>query len=368
MLPPPPSSFRRNIRLGLRSKAGLSLDDTTNVAIPLRADGKPLSLEERLRYLELKTNAHFNFGTHPFFGSKMLSKCKEQSDLRKFGCVPGQDMYNPNAANPGQNCPGLFDHVVCLDHLPKPKPFDSPEVQLNGKQAPCLIYDFGIRKQPQFGQVMAKVFGCEVHAFDPSPVSTKWWESDESKGLRSISNYHFHPYGAGGFDGDLELNEYDWGQVSIIKFPTFVLDCNPKNHTGPGCKAKVTNQKSFTLPVKTLSTIMKELGHEGRTIDILKIDVEGSEFAFLEHMLDHTGGCPDFIEQITVEWHHMPWDVRYGEGSSPSINAIATLLHTCGLKMFWQYMFGGWQSHEKMYHDMGLKDVRYNLASFHREH
>ena len=63
-----------------------------------------------------------------------------------------------------------------------------------------------------------------------------------------------------------------------------------------------------------------------------------------------------------------PWDPRYGEGSSPSINAIVTMLHTCGLNMFWQYSAGGWPSNQKIFVDMDMKDVRYNLASFIREH
>ena len=81
---------------------------------------------------------------------------------------------------------------------------------------------------------------------------------------------------------------------------------------------------------------MKELGHEGRTIDVLKVDVEGSEYAFLENLLDSSNGCPAFISQITLEWHHFSWDMRYGEGSNPSMNAISTLLHTCGLKLIWR--------------------------------
>ena len=32
-------------------------------------------------------------------------------------------------------------------------------------------------------------------------------------------NYHFHPIGAGGVDGAVQLNNYDWGQVSIMRFP-----------------------------------------------------------------------------------------------------------------------------------------------------
>ena len=197
------------------------------------------------------------------------------------------------------------------------------------------MYDFGIRDMPTFGATLAKTFGCEVHAFDPSPVSIEWWDGPKANELRELPNYHFHPYGAGGIDGDLELKEYDWGQVSIIRYPSFTVDCEGYDPLlkgqGKGCKLLATGtQKSFKLPVKTLPTIIKELGHEGRTIDILKVDVEGSEFSFLENLLDSTGGCPEFVEQLAIEWHHMPWDPRYGEGSSPSINAIATLLHTCG--------------------------------------
>lgn len=62
----------------------------------------------------------------------------------------------------------------------------------------------------------------------------------------------------------------------------------------------------FQLPVKTLNGVMKDLGHENRKIDVLKLDVEGqqlfsillrnmlfclkqntgSEYGFLEEMLD----------------------------------------------------------------------------------
>ena len=88
---PPPFLSRRHLRTK-KSKPS-PLDDTTNVAIPQHTDGTQLTIEERLRYLELKTNAHFNFGTHPFFGSMQLSKCDDTSDLRSLGCVPGSDGY-----------------------------------------------------------------------------------------------------------------------------------------------------------------------------------------------------------------------------------------------------------------------------------
>ena len=53
------------------------LSDITNVPLPVHNDGTPLTIEERLRCLELKTNAHFNFGSNPFFGSQTSSwRCR----------------------------------------------------------------------------------------------------------------------------------------------------------------------------------------------------------------------------------------------------------------------------------------------------
>lgn len=340
------------------------LHDETNVPIPTDKYGNQMSLEERVRYLELKANAFMNFGTDPFFASKTkLSVCRKDTDLTEYGCKIG--MEGVNESNEKTNCPGLFDHKICIDGLPEPgTTHEFKQGENQDRDPPCLVYDFGIRAQPQFGATVARVFGCEVHAFDPSPVSTQWWKSKDAKQLRDLPNYHFHPYGAGGTDGVVTLKEYNWGQVSILRYPSYVLDC--KKEGGADCDLNYHESKSFQLPVKTLPTVIKELGHVGRTIDILKVDVEGSEYAFLENLLDSTAGCPDFIKQISLEWHHYSWDARYGEGASPSINAIATLLHTCGLKNFWQHSEGGWPAKDKIFHDLGMNDVRYNLATFYR--
>ena len=295
------------------------LHDQTNVPIPSHIDGSPMSIEERLRYLELKANAFMQFGTDPFFQALKTSKsCKNMSNLEEWGCKAGD------------NCNGLYDHWVCLDQLPNVG--TKYEASAN---PPCLIYDFGIRSQPHFGEVMARKFGCEVHAFDPSPISKEWWAHKDTQGLRDLPNYHFHPYGSGGTDGTIVLQGYNWGQVSILRYPTLQVNCKNKTDKDTHCHYDHHDSQKFFLPVKTLPTIIKELGHEGREIDILKIDVEGSEYSFLENLFDSTGGCPSFIQQVSLEWHHFGWDTRYGEGSSPSINTIVTLLHACGLKTFW---------------------------------
>merc|ERR1712228_805439 len=108
---------------------------------------------------------------------------------------------------------------------------------------------------------MARTFGCEVHAFDPSPVSMQWWNSKSSAGVRALSNYHFHPYGASGYNGKLELSDYDWGQVSIIRYEDYFADCGPRDGINPDpnspCQLKhgPAVQSRFSLDVKTLPTI-----------------------------------------------------------------------------------------------------------------
>ena len=84
----------------------------------------------------------------------------------------------------------------------------------------------GVRDMPTFGLTMAQTFGCEIHAFDPSPVSVEWWNSKTHEARAAIRNdpkisklYHFYQYGAGGIDGTINLVDYDWGQVSLLRYP-----------------------------------------------------------------------------------------------------------------------------------------------------
>merc|ERR1719277_2737607 len=61
--------------------------------------------------------------------------------------------------------------------------------------------------------------GCAVRAYDPSTTTAKWWDSQEAKKLRAAGEdrYKLHKIAAGGQDGPLELFEYNWQQVSIVK-------------------------------------------------------------------------------------------------------------------------------------------------------
>ena len=135
-----------------------------------------------------------------------------------------------------------------------------------------MVYDFGIRAQPEFGMKLAKHAGCEVHAFDPSPVSVDWYTKAQKAG-QIPPNYHFHSFGAGGIDGFVQLAEYDWGQVSILRMPHLYVNCSDVPHyviDETDCKTRYFPRKTFRLRVKTLGTVMHALGHTH--IDILKVE------------------------------------------------------------------------------------------------
>jgi len=267
------------------------------------------------------------------------------------------------------------------------------------------VYDYGIREQPEFGLHFATNYPeCEVHAFDPSPTSVNWWNSDLSKlskddpdnvllKLKAMPNYFFHEWGAGGVDGELTLFGYNWGQVSSVRIPYFTSSLcgygndkfhrfnesfinDPKNYHEMQCLSSTDIRFKYDAPqhdfafynadtkthdvidefhlleVKTLKTTMEVLGHTH--IDVLKMDVEGSEYQFLESAID-AYDCPP-VSQMSIEWHHHSFDPRYGGGSSRDMNAIVTYLHDrCNVKTYQGEEDGGYCSTKAFAKDSGLR-------------
>ncbi|XP_060595523.1 probable methyltransferase-like protein 24 [Ruditapes philippinarum] len=131
---------------------------------------------------------------------------------------------------------------VCIDEQYKPR-------------VPCLVYSFGQVSNFQFDFEMdiVKKFGCEVHTFDPSREITSKVK------IPSEINYHL---------------------VGLYDSNTIIKD---------GWK------------VNNLSNIRKELHHERRVVDILKIDVEGAEWQALPAMFK--SGVLKYVKQICIEIH-----------------------------------------------------------------
>ncbi len=297
-------------------------------------------LKDRIRVLETKINNYMAFHKDPFLSQRTPAKCETTMAIKDIAC--------PN----DQNC-AVDNAVLCMDDLAF-QPGDDQRQKNN-----CVVYDFGIRESPEFGLAFAKQ--CDVVGFDPSPISVEWWNKEQKNILATHPRYRFSPVGAGGKDGNVVLREYDWGQVSIIEFPYRVInttDCN-NGH----CKFSFhQKQKEFSIPVKTLKTVMKE--HNHKRVSLLKLDVEGSEYQFLEAMIDDHS-CKK-VDQLVLEWHHYDYDTRYGVTSVPQINVLVALLEErCGLEQYWVHGSRGWPSNVKQYADMGMT-VYYSMSGFRR--
>ena len=126
------------------------------------------------------------------------------------------------------------------------------------KEKGCLIYSIGSEGDFQFEAGMHEVLGeedaCEIHTFD--------FGNYASKAPKNM-NIHYHQWGLKASD-----------------------DKSPKSDE-----------------YLSLAEIVKELGHENRTIDVFKIDCENCEWSTVK---DWFGPDVPMIQQILVETHGVP--------------------------------------------------------------
>ena len=142
--------------------------------------------------------------------------------------------------------------------------------------ASSVVYSVGVGEDISFDLALIERFGMRVHAFDPTPRSIEWLQSQTVP-----PEFVFHAYGVAGFDGNC----------------AFLPSENPA-HVSHSIVARETCRPAIEVPVHRLGTIMKMLGHE--QIDLLKMDIEGAEYGVLADML----GCGVPVKQLLVEFHH----------------------------------------------------------------
>lgn len=119
-------------------------------------------------------------------------------------------------------------------------------------RAKCVIYSFGVNYETRFEGEMLERTDCEIFAYDASVASM----GPEATGPRST----FKPYFIGRTD-HVDAEGRTW---------------------------------------KTLKTLMQENGHDW--IDILKVDIEGSEYQTFDAIMDDFGDVLPF-SQLQMELH-----------------------------------------------------------------
>jgi FkbM family methyltransferase len=164
-----------------------------------------------------------------------------------------------------------------------------------------VIYSAGIGEDISFDSALIERFDVTVHGFDPTPRSIQWVRSQH------VSNkFVLHEYGIAPKDGEL-----------IFYFPENV------DHVSLSTVKRARTTGKLVLPVRELSGIMSELGHDH--IDLLKLDIEGSEYEVLENLLERRIA----VTQLLVEYHH-----RFPGIGEDRTEASIDLLERNGFRLF----------------------------------
>lgn len=121
----------------------------------------------------------------------------------------------------------------------------------------CLVYSVGSNNDIAFEKAVHTFMkGCEIHTFDPTL----------NKPFVGEEYAIFHPWGLG-------------------------LD---------GVKAAA---RGNSWEGKSFETVFKELAHENRTVDVLKIDCEGCEWDVMPPLFELLGSGRVKVDQILIELH-----------------------------------------------------------------
>lgn len=166
-----------------------------------------------------------------------------------------------------------------------------------------IIYSFGIGEDVSFDEALINKFNCKVFAFDPTPKSIKW-----VKNRTNSNNFFFHPFGIDDKTGVVEFmlpKNDDYVSGSVIN------------------QLNVDKNKTVKAPMKCLSDIVKDLEH--KYIDVLKIDIEGSEYKIIESILS----AQVEIGQILIEIHE-----RFFTDGKEKTKKLLETLDQHGYKLF----------------------------------
>lgn len=160
-----------------------------------------------------------------------------------------------------------------------------------------ICYCVGCGEDISFDLELIKQFNCHIFAFDPTPRSIKFVKENTKQNKK----YHFFNIGL-------------WDKQDKLRFYV------PQNleHVSHSFLNLQKTDDYIEVKVDRLSNLMKENGHE--RIDLLKLDIEGSEYKVIDSIVDEN----IYIGILCVEFdeYQLPLDVNSTYRIRTSINKL----------------------------------------------
>lgn len=138
-----------------------------------------------------------------------------------------------------------------------------------------IVFDIG-GYVGDFAYEINKKYGCKVYLFEPHPK----YFSDCQKRFKNNHNIILLNYGVSDIDGEFEL----WDSIDGSSFHN----------------EKINDKDSIKCAVKGFFTTIEEL--DIKHIDLIKINIEGSEYPLLEHISSQN--ALDIIDNYQIQFHN----------------------------------------------------------------
>ncbi len=144
-----------------------------------------------------------------------------------------------------------------------------------------VVYSLGVGEDIGFDLELIRLRKVSVHAFDPTPNSVNWLSQQDLPDA-----FHFHPYAIADEDGVMHL----YPRVKGKGIHSSVMYTKVREEESSAAGIEVS--------AKTIPSIMREFNHH--QLDVLKMDIEGSEYAVLEGVMNSELRPV----QLMIEFHH----------------------------------------------------------------
>ena len=177
-------------------------------------------------------------------------------------------------------------------------------IGLSNLSPASIVYSFGVGEDISFDLALIDLVGCDVVAFDPTPIATEWIRNQNIS-----SKLIFVPIGLASHDGKVKFHV-----PPIEGWHSFSRSADPN----------AENQGTIKCDVMRLASLMKRLQHDH--LDVLKMDIEGFEYDALDDMIN----SQIRPEWLLVEFHHG----KYGIHRSRTKHSVNRLIEF-GYDIYW---------------------------------